>query len=406
LPTRVIDISLVFAGQDPFLLESNGLQANYLALSHRWGGANVLRTTKVNIESHKQSIPIKFLSKTFIDAIYLAAYLGFSYLWIDSICIIQDSPEDWHRESTAMADIYRKAWLTISAACTSSSDTGLVQARPTAIDIKMPYRRDDDQIDGWYYLSTRDVKSFRVEVIEGHLNKRAWTMQERLLSNRVLHFGGTQCFWDCSSTIKEEKGIWNGRRHDFRFGDWTQRRSFLDPPFSNSDTPVDSNLSAEHSIWHRVIEQYTRRELTYPNDRLAAIAGLANAFANHNDDEYLAGLWRRDLPHGLLWAKGYKCEELQVPKTNLAPSWSWASMDGIIPYEPASKTSSCLDVLEVTMQTLGSSAFGRVEHGSMKLDGHLTSIATITQIRSPTTYVEEFYDDDKCIGSGSFDTTQ
>lgn len=115
LPTRVIDVGSPDGRTEPRLYETSGEPGDYIALSHCWGGAQPLRTTKETICSLKTCIPWAELPNTFQDAIKVTRGLGIRYLWIDSLCIIQDDAQDWEREAANMAVIFEAAYLTIAA---------------------------------------------------------------------------------------------------------------------------------------------------------------------------------------------------------------------------------------------------------------------------------------------------
>lgn len=105
LPTRVIDVGDGGA-RVPVLIEGKGKRARYCTLSYCWGGISNVTTTSSTIHAHSQGIPLAAAPATVRDAIVAAQSLGFRYIWIDSLCIIQDDPQDWMREAEKMADIY------------------------------------------------------------------------------------------------------------------------------------------------------------------------------------------------------------------------------------------------------------------------------------------------------------
>lgn len=115
LPTRVIDVGSPDGRTEPRLCDTNGEPGDYIALSHCWGGRQPLRTTKENICSMKTCIPWAKLPNTFQDAISVTRRLGIRYLWIDSLCIVQDDAQDWEREAAKMALIFEAAYITIAA---------------------------------------------------------------------------------------------------------------------------------------------------------------------------------------------------------------------------------------------------------------------------------------------------
>ena len=184
--------------------EAKGL--SYLALSHCWGASKFLTLTKANYESFCEGIDIALLSKTFQHAISVCRRLGFRYIWIDSLCIVQDSPKDWLRQSVTMQDVYRYAELTIAASSAWDSSEGLfVDQHPLPLspclvgtsvqDGKGPARGlyAMPRLNQARYSWERDVKYSR-------LNNRAWVLQEQIMSPNVVYFGETQLYWRTGTT--------------------------------------------------------------------------------------------------------------------------------------------------------------------------------------------------------------
>src|SRR5438034_75540 len=113
LPSRVIDVGPADASRAPFLLESSSQRGLYVALSYRWGDFDSFKTQMHNISGYRTRIPINGLSKTIQDAISFTRMLHIQYLWVDALCIIQDSEQDWNLQASKMADIYRNSLLTL-----------------------------------------------------------------------------------------------------------------------------------------------------------------------------------------------------------------------------------------------------------------------------------------------------
>ncbi|KAK0712289.1 heterokaryon incompatibility protein-domain-containing protein, partial [Apiosordaria backusii] len=124
LPTR-----LLFVGLSPDskrkLTVTEGLRGTYTTLSHRWGSKALVQTTRANLSNHQQGVGLEKLPKTFEDAIKLTQMIGVPYIWIDSLCIIQDDPQDWANEARQMGAIYERSYLTIAASSGVDSKSGL-----------------------------------------------------------------------------------------------------------------------------------------------------------------------------------------------------------------------------------------------------------------------------------------
>jgi hypothetical protein len=126
LPARVIDIGPPEIPISPKIYLSAGEKGMYVALSHCWGSTMPVKTTMASFDSHIQSLPLKILPRNFQDATKITRQLGFRYLWIDSLCIIQDSPQDWEQESAVMENTYNNAVITIAVAAGSNCDAGIL----------------------------------------------------------------------------------------------------------------------------------------------------------------------------------------------------------------------------------------------------------------------------------------
>ena len=179
---------------------------SYLALSHCWGASKFLTLTKANYASFCKGLDIALLSKTFQHAISVCRRLGFRYLWIDSLCIIQDSPEDWLRQSVTMQDVYRYAELTIAASSAWDSSEGLfVHQHPLPLSPCLVGTSVQDRkglARGLYAMPrlNRARYSWERDVKYSRLNSRTWVLQEQIMSPNVIYFGETQLYWRTGTT--------------------------------------------------------------------------------------------------------------------------------------------------------------------------------------------------------------
>jgi hypothetical protein len=170
----------------------------YLTLSHVWGNVDIAcKTSRCNLSQYEQSgIEISNLPPTFIEAILLTLDLNFQYIWIDSLCIIQDDPQDWQREAANMASVFLEATLTLSATSSFNSLGGCGYFDPLEIakhfeGTSIPFAVRDIPQGDTSYVGT------------GPVHDRAWILQEELLSQRIIHAGDGEFVWQCASLANQ-----------------------------------------------------------------------------------------------------------------------------------------------------------------------------------------------------------
>lgn len=203
LPTRVIDVGIMDSASVRLTCDVRGQTrpGRYIALSHRWGQPSknkVFCTLKSNKESFQKRIKIAKLPKTFRDAIDITRKLGIQYLWIDSLCIVQDDVNDWDAESKLMEQVFSSAYLTIAASCANGTDDGFLKPRPYREVV--PLNKDN----GMQYYVCDAIDDFASDVDQGELNKRGWVLQERALSRRTIYFTENQTYWECGGGVRCE----------------------------------------------------------------------------------------------------------------------------------------------------------------------------------------------------------
>jgi hypothetical protein len=297
LPARVLSISGIREVPTIKLIDTNGKKGRYIALSHCWGPINKrpLRTTRSNIDDHHVGIPFAHLPKTFRDAVWFTQAIGIDYIWIDSLAIIQDDEVDWHSEAQNMGAVYRNATLVIAAAGARDSTRGLfVSERPHATTKKIPYIVQGVP-QGTFNMARR--APCVISVADSRLNKRAWALQERYLARRIMFFMPYEVSWKCRTSQVSEGG------------------SITELGF------VDQNG------WLNMLEQYSHKKLTMPQDRLYALRGIVDEMAQARTGKFLYdyGVWEDGLHSQLLWRQ----EEPTAETDSMGlPSWSWASLGG------------------------------------------------------------------------------
>ncbi|PHH91758.1 hypothetical protein CDD83_10402 [Cordyceps sp. RAO-2017] len=374
LPTRLINIKL--PGQ-PFV-EETGLDTRgpYVALSYAWGQGRRVTTGKASYDSHKQRLPIDELPRTFADAIHAARTLGYNYLWIDALCIIQDDQDDLGRELARMGDIYRFASLTFDAQGAQSSHSGLLLDRDSRL--LSPCKVTVSVTTAGGYVSRHELTLAITCNGPDYLESRGWVLQERLLSSRRLLFG-EQMTWICATaTARETRPVLHSKASSTRDdGDGSVlqrlRLCLIHPPTAIVEAVREPyRRPGPFDFWYAMVEKYSDKALTNPEDNLNALSGLAARFHEAQNATYVAGLWREDLEIGLAWYVGLNDERPVTSSAEVGPSWSWASVGKVRVKFHSWRGSRGLvagtgvRVLDVASQTeVESNPFGRVIGGEL-----------------------------------------
>jgi hypothetical protein len=343
LPTRVIDI-LDPAG--PRLRESSGQQAEYLTLSYCWGrGKRLLNTRRCGrYQEFCKRIPSdESMPKTFEEALQVTKALGYRFLWIDALCIIQDDANDVQREMARMGDIYRLSTLTISAGNGSNTDSGLFAQRDARFcksrNVLVTMKEGNEILTG--LVSIKVPQKIR----HSPLSERGWILQEELLSRRSLVFTSHQVEWRCTTQILTEETPSRAPQaltdpnegNAVRGGSLDPIRCLVRRPdiFKQATWSHAGVRNNPFAAWYRIVEIYSHRALTVRSDKLLAVAGLASLVQESLGGTYGAGLWKEDLQKGLGWYVVRLLAEPNVPNEPhgrameyIAPSWSWASLHG------------------------------------------------------------------------------
>ncbi|KAI1491221.1 heterokaryon incompatibility protein-domain-containing protein [Biscogniauxia mediterranea] len=336
LPIRLIDCTDPWK---PKLVETEGRKGRYAALSYVWGESQVHSTTSSNIFSYLSGINISMLPRTITDAISLTKNLKINYLWVDSLCIIQDSDEDKKKQMGQMRRIYNDAYLTIVAASATKVSEGFLQTRapPVPPDTQLAFQLPGGKGVGTFhfYISIKNGEGQeKYHPSMEPVSKRGWCLQEFMLSPRALVFTSQTMQYHCQDDMTNIGDSYHPTYiARLRFPDVVYAPStggdanstMTSPP---RISPSSQQWNAVRQGWSTAVGDYTRRSITVPGDKLRAFAGVAELFHRARGTAYLAGLWEDTLLEDLLWETQLdEGELLPRPAEYRAPSWSWASID-------------------------------------------------------------------------------
>ena len=369
LPTRVVDVgSLGEFRPHPRLFETKGISGTYLSLSHRWGSTPKLRTKLSKLGDFQSELPMDLMPPTFRDAMEVTRQLDFRYLWIDSLCIVQDDPDDWRVESQKMGDIFESSSCTIAAMDAlddDKNDRGLFIPRdtdPLAVRLALPYDKvpltaisqkvfkRKSPVYVWKYQWLKPLSSDRQHQNSDHTvilrprtvslyknaprsewYNRGWVLQERILSRRVIYYTKEKLYWSCFTTTRDEEG-----------GD-------PNSPIRNS--LYSARMRSSSQIWPEILSEYVCCSLSHNKDRLVAISGVSRKLESFLSSSIYAGISYDQTGESLLWYTSKT--PLQTFDDFHAPSWTWASLNGVVSFSlsPPCATNCCFLIQDITYDT-------------------------------------------------------
>jgi hypothetical protein len=284
-----------------YIVDSHGFPRDepYITLSHRWAQTEHILLTTETQQQLQDGLPINRLPKTFQDTIVVSQHLGVRYLWIDCLCIIQagDGGNDWKLEAMGMADVYKGAYMNVSA--DEASDThGLFFERDLEIYIQARIRLQVKGVTSVSDWSLIDKGMWITQVNRSPLSERGWVFQERILASRVAHFCRQEIFWECrESSLCESFPSKLPPSELFDLGEAVSLRRF-ELWQDNRGFPLGST---PHEVWDDIVKAYSKCQLSYPTGRLVALAGVARHMKSVIKDTYVAGMWLKYMAAELAW---------------------------------------------------------------------------------------------------------
>ena len=305
---------------------SRGLR--YAALSYCWGQGPSFKLEQATRPELYTGVDATLLPRTIQDAVLVTESLGLEWLWIDSMCIVQDSKEDWEREAGTMEDVYKGCFIALVALAAESSNGGLFAQRDPLIYHRC-YMFDHDASTS-YYL---DTFSTVVGPLAGYvwpLQKRAWTFQERILPPRAAQFG-PYLGWECRELKMDEFELEEPMTAEYpnagHFVDSLMCQRFY--AIASPDSTARMTDNQIYDTWLMARAFYSAASLTHMTDRLIAVSGFIMAIQRATGWESKAGIWRQFVHQDLLWIYyNYLDEQRSSRRSGLFPTWSWVSITG------------------------------------------------------------------------------
>ncbi|KAL7786937.1 heterokaryon incompatibility domain-containing protein [Trichoderma afarasin] len=380
LPLRVLDVGQPGDPHPTVKLRINDMdtRAKYLALSYCWGkqldpAARPLQLQRENLNQLVAGIELKSLQQSIQDAIYATRKLGFQYLWVDALCIIQDCDKDKETEISRMASIYKNASVTLAASTSENAAHGFLTQK------KQPYCPDYEvrvpmanNVTGTVYLSTGPYEP------DHPLDKRGWTLQEFMLSSRMLIFSDYELLWQC-----KEMDLRSVSARGLEYLQLLESLPWI--VFDNGAEPFyGSDETEKLYLWKTIVGQYTARELTNAGDKLNAVMGITSELETLWRDINIYGLWKEWFIDLLAWHKP-DIEREEGRNLKRAPSWSWASLDGVVAYEGSITEDAKVKLL--TIQTVVLSC--RILKVNEVKYGKVNTIVEGTDLKDPDTELRE-----------------
>jgi hypothetical protein len=418
-PTRILDLEALRTGPSDHQADvrlkvtSPGHEIRYATLSHSWGPKEgpksiIFKLISAQMQTFNERIPFAKLPATHQDAIVLARRLGLKYLWIDTLCIIQDSDPDKQRETAMMGDVYANAYLTIAAVSSPDSTEPFLHGQETAF-ASVPVRfygprlnrltRDFLGFSGLRrtsvsrmssHITLRARRTLRTaakadnsaswtapqgisDAVQGPLSKRAWTLQERALASRVIHFTSEGVRFECPTHFKAEDGQVSAPGY---ISQWRELEAELGKVGLNRGKS-EALRDKMQRFWRLMLSDYTQRDISWRTDLLPALSGVAGRMQALHGADYLAGLWSDRLVEDLCWttrdAKWNKAPRARADEATV-PSWSWVSVAHPTVYPIINESGRFVPHCEVVGCTTNLTRsqwnrFGRVVSGELVVRG-------------------------------------
>ncbi|XWX01535.1 hypothetical protein V2A60_009563 [Cordyceps javanica] len=329
MPSRLIDLKSSSSENCVEIIEPAAeARHQYAALSYDSESATVSRWENRVLAAGEQ-VDVDVLPKMFQDAISVTRTLGIRHLFIDALCV-PNHVQEWARDSEQFASAYKSSHLTLSATGSEAASDGLFPPRPARALARVPYPTPDDAAAGGTVsvcavpLAKETNRDFYVDMATQPLSRGVWSFQERVLSRRTVHFASDQMYFECMHFFASEDGL----RVPLCYHSAAEA-----PPAGTEYFRKRAEQDTPSSRWFAMLFDYGPRQSRGDGGagagggKLAALANVARAYRRiNNNDDYVAGHWKDSLLESLCWQA---LSEARPSGQTGAPSWSWASIDGI-----------------------------------------------------------------------------
>lgn len=395
LPTRLIDLRPFGKTGNVKLTERSNVPSGsqYAALSYVWGDPELQqqsKTTRPTLKNRLQEVVFSSLPNTIQEAIIFTRNLGLDFLWVDSICVVQNDHDEWIREAGLMYEVYKNCLVMLGGLWSDDCASGLFETGDEWQSQPIATLRLGEETWPIHVSREHEVVQLNYEwsqLREPALLGRAWCFQERMVSPRCVFFGRGELIFACQGEVSCECGIKYGTitrppsAHDAL--SLSQDREPLRQR-SGSSSPAPS--TTRHGLrwvcqdapkaWREVVEAYSKLPLTVKSERLFAISAVAKQMSlARPGDTYLAGLWTNTLLIDLCWwihsgSWDYGEEQVDIPA---APTWSWARRGKQVYYRGAEDITPTAEVVDVSCENENGDPFGPVLNTKLVLRGRIMS---------------------------------
>jgi hypothetical protein len=283
--------------------------------------------------------------------------LGLDYIWIDSICIVQDDKEEWASEVARMGDIHSSAYVVLAATAANSAAEGFLRLRDRSQKIRSLIDPENLFTVNARVVDTHDYDQGPVQLVKQPLSKRGWALQERALAHRTVHFLRDEILFECRSSVSCECG----RFSDQPYGSMAWETGVKALP------PWDSLIA---SIWLPLVVDFSECSLTHADDALPALSGIAQRTLSLNPGRYFAGMWERDVAHQLCWVvhlPSLATDGKRKPRPR--PTFSWVNSSGPVSSKFAYLEQTICALVAGRSVPLAGDVYGQVKEASIQMHG-------------------------------------